>query len=121
MPLDWYARRVVENHVNFHVFNAFPIPEPARDYPLRRRVEEIAGRLAAVDDQYEYWAEEVGVPVGSVSESEKPDLIAELDAAVGILYGLDEQDLHVIYDTFHQGADHSTHRDRVLAHYRRLA
>ena len=29
IPLDWYARRVVETHVNFHLFNAFPVPRPA--------------------------------------------------------------------------------------------
>jgi hypothetical protein len=121
MPLDWYARRVVETHVNFHLFNAFPIPEPERDDPLRRRIEEISGRLAAVNEWYEAWAERVGVPVGSVAEADRPELLAELDAAVALLYGLAEQDLRTIYETFHEGADYSAHRDRVLAHYRRLA
>lgn len=121
MPLDWYARRIVEVQVDFYVINAFPIPEPERDHPLRRCVEEIAGRLAAVDARYEAWAEGVGVPVASVNKSEKPELLAELDAAVALLYGLDEQDLHIIYETFHVGADYSAHQDRVLAHYRRLA
>ena len=26
MILDWYARRVVENHVKFYILNNFPIP-----------------------------------------------------------------------------------------------
>jgi hypothetical protein len=121
MPLDWYARRVVETHVNFHLFNAFPVPDPGRDHPLRRRVEEVAGRLAAVEDWCDSWAKAVGVPIASVSEADKPHLIAELDAAVAVLYGLDEGDLRVIYDTFHEGADYSAHCDRVIAHYRRLS
>ncbi len=121
IPLDWYARRVVETHVNFHLFNGFPIPDPGRDHPVRRRVEEIAGRLAAVNDWYEAWAKEVGVPVGSVPEADKPELLAQLDAAVAILYGLAESDLRVIYDTFHEGADYSAHCARVLVHHRSLS
>lgn len=121
MPLDWYARRVVEVSVNFHLFNAFPIPDPGRGDPIRRRVEELSGRLAAVDESFEVWAEEVGVPVGSVSDAEKPEMLAELDAAVSVLYGLDESDIRVIYDTFHEGADYSARRDLVLEHFRRLS
>ena len=34
IPLDWYARRFVETHVNFYVFNPFPIPRPDRDSVL---------------------------------------------------------------------------------------
>ncbi|SNR82460.1 hypothetical protein SAMN04488107_0068 [Geodermatophilus saharensis] len=121
MPLDWYARRVVETHVNFHVFNGLPIPDPGHDDRHRRRVEEVAGRLAAVDDWYTDWAEAVGVPVGRVTPEERPELLAELDAAVAHLYGLGTDDLRVIYGTFHEGADYSAHRDRVLAHHEKLA
>jgi hypothetical protein len=121
MPLDWCARRVIEITVNFHIFNGLPVPRPDRDHPLRRRVEEIAGRLAAVDGRYAEWAGEVGVPVGSVTDEEKAELLAELDAAVGHLYGLDEDDLKIIYGTFHEGADYSERCERVLVHHRRLA
>jgi len=121
MPLDWYARRVVEVSLNFHIFNGFPIPDPGRTHPVRRRVEQVAGRLAAVNDWYDGWAKEVGVPVCSVAESDKPELLAELDAAVALLYGLDEPDLRIIYDTFHEGANYSEHCERVLVHHRRLS
>lgn len=121
MVLDWYARCWVELHVNFHIFNGLPIPRPGRDDPIRRRVEEIAGRLAAVDDRYAEWADAVEVPVGSVTgEATKASLIAELDAAVAILYGLDEADLRVIYTTFHEGADYSDRLTAVTEHFRRL-
>jgi len=121
IPLDWYARRVVDGHLNFHIFNGLPIPRPDRNDPLRRRVEVIAGRLAAVDDRYSYWASEVGVPVGSVaSDHERADLVAELDAAVALLYGLDASDLRVIYTTFHEGADYSSRLAAVLDHHSRL-
>ncbi|MPZ15673.1 MAG: hypothetical protein GEU73_14835, partial [Chloroflexi bacterium] len=118
IPLDWYARRVVEVNLNFHIFNGFPIPRPARDDPLRRRVENIAGRLAAVDERYDAWAEPVGVPVASVvDEEERLDLIAQLDAAVARLYGLGESDLRHVFETFHAGWDYSARLERVVKHF----
>lgn len=119
IPLDWYARRVVETNLTYNFFNSFPVPRPGRDDPRRRRVEEIAGRLAATDEQFKYWAEAVGVPVGSVaSEQEKQDLIAELDAAVAHLYALDESDVRHIFETFHVGWDYQDRLDAVLAHFK---
>ena len=87
-----------------------------------RRVVDISGRLAAVDERYAEWATEVGVPVGSVTDdATKQDLICELDACVAHLYGLDEDDLAVVYETFHEGADYSERHRAVLAHFRRIA
>lgn len=123
MILDWYARRVVELNMNFHILNSFPVPDssPASD-PVAARVAEIAGRLAAVDDRFSEWAAAVGVPVGSANdEPTKSELIYELDACVARLYGLDETDLEIIYTTFHRGADYSARHQAVLAHFRRLA
>ena len=122
MVLDWYARRVVVLHLTFHVLNNFPIPDVDLDNnPVAQRVVEIAGRLAAVDDRFSGWAEAVGVPVGSVAdEATKQYLIYELDACVAHLYGLDEDDLAVIYKTFHEKTDYSERHRAVLEHFRRL-
>ena len=121
VPFDWYARRVVELNFNFHIFNSCPVPRPQEDDPLRNRVIHLAGRLATVDDRYGNWADQVGVEVASVkTEQEKADLIAELDAAVALLYGLDESDIQVIYDTFHKTIDHLPDIKAVLGHYRNL-
>ena len=121
IPFDWYSRRVVELSFNFHIFNSCPVPCPPVDNTLRKRVIYLAGRLAAVDDRYEDWASQVGVSVASVkSEEEKADLIAELDAAVALLYGLDESDIQIIYRTFHPTTDHLPEIDAVLSHYRNL-
>ena len=121
MVLDWYARRVVEISLTFHLLNNFPIPDADLDNdPVAGRVVEITGRLAAVDERYYEWANEVGVPVGSVTdEAAKQDLICELDACVAHLYGLDEDDLAVVYETFHEGTDYSDRHRAVLAHFRR--
>jgi len=121
MVLDWYARRVVELNFNFHIFNSLPIPDPGEGDPVRDRVVEIAGRLAAVDERFSEWAAEVGVPVGSANdEATKQDLICELDACVAHLYGLDEEDLAVVYDTFSETVDYTERHNTVLAHFRRL-
>ena len=121
MILDWYARRVVELHLTFDILRSFPIPDPHTEIsPVAARLVEIAGRLAAVDDRFAGWAAGVGVPVGSArDEAAKYDLICELDACVAHLYGLDESDLTVIYDTFHEGTDYAERHAAVLEHFRR--
>lgn len=123
MILDWYARRVVELHLTAsHLYN-FPLPQASPSDPIAGRVVEIAGRLAAADERFAEWAAEVGVPVGSANdEAIKQDLIHELDACVAHLYGLDEDDLEVIYTTFDEKRP-DRYRDRlaaVLDHFRRL-
>jgi hypothetical protein len=121
IPLDWYARRFVEVNLNFHILNAFPIPRPDREDSLRKEVVMIAGRLAAADERFSEWAAEVGVPVGSVGPGERDELIARLDAAVALLYGLDEDDLRVIYATFHEGWNFEPCLSAVLDHHRQVA
>ena len=122
MILDWYARRVVELNLNFHILNSLPVPDPGEGHPIRDRVVEIAGRLAAVDERFVEWAAEVGVQVGSANdEVTKQALICELDACVAHLYGLNEDDLAVIYETFSETVDYSEHQKAVLTHFKRLA
>lgn len=124
MICDWYARRVVILNLNFHIFNNIPIPDPAVTPQLAERVIQIAGTLAAVDDRFTSWAAEVGVPVGTATDDNpeyKQALIEELDACVALLYGLDEDDLACLYETFHETTDYSDRHQAVLAHFRRLA
>lgn len=122
MLCDWQSRRIVELHMTFIQIDQLSIPDPGEGHPIRDRVVEIAGRLAAVDGRFAEWAEQVGVPVGSANdEATKQALIYELDACVAHLYGLDEDDLAVIYETFSETVDYSEQQKAVLAHFRRLA
>ena len=121
ITFDWYARRVVELYLTFDIFNSCPVPDFVPENDLHQHIVNLAGRLAAVDDRYGEWAEQVGVEVASVkTEQEKADLIAELDAAVALLYGLDESDIQVIYDTFHKTIGHLPDINAVLSHHRNL-
>jgi len=119
IPFDWAARRWVELNFNFYVMNPLPIPEYTKDSAWAKRVVEASGRLAAVDDRYADWAAAVGVPVGSVTTpSAREDLIAELDALVGLLYGLTEDQVEHVFATFHRGWNFEARLQAVMKHYR---
>jgi hypothetical protein len=120
MPFDWYTRRVVEISLNFHLVNGFPVPRPDRDNPLRREVVQLAGRLAASDERFAQWAESAGVSAGLLVGDAREDAIARLDAAVGLLYDLEEEDLATIYETFHENADYTARWSAVREHFRAL-
>jgi hypothetical protein len=136
LPLDWLARRSVEINVNHHVINGLTIPRidlstgrlldhegasgtNLSDYRgLRDRVVEISGRLAAVDSRFRVWAKKVGVTVGTVqTETEREELIAELDALAFILYGLDEGQVVKVFETFQRGWDYQKRLTQTLAQY----
>ncbi|AFZ73786.1 hypothetical protein [Natronobacterium gregoryi] len=103
--------------LDYYIFNGIPIPRPGRDSTLRQRVVELSGHLAAVDDRYEDWADEVGVDFGPLDEDEKQAKIHELDAVVAHLYGLSRENLQVIFETFHDNWDHEHRMNAVLEHY----
>jgi hypothetical protein len=118
IPLDWYARRFVEVNLNFFIFNPFPIPRPARENKRWQRVVTLAGRLACTDKRFATWAKTVGVECGPLQDGEKQDMIAELDAIVAHLYGLNEKQLVHIFETFHEGWDYEPRLQIVLKHFR---
>jgi hypothetical protein len=121
IPLDWYARRFVETHVNLFIINPFPIPRPSRTHPLWQRAVALAGRLACPDERFAAWATAVGVSFGSLKPEEKQAMIEELDAVVARLYGLEPDQLTHVFDTFHEWPEETqarawaARRDRTLA------
>jgi hypothetical protein len=121
LPLDWFARRFVETHVNFYILNMLPIPRPPRTDPRWKRIVKLAGRLAAPDERFEAWAGQVGVAHGKHSDAKREDMVAELDAQVAHLYGLTEAQVTHVFETFHEGWEGRERLDRVLAHFRPLA
>jgi hypothetical protein len=121
LSLDWYARRFIETAVNFFIFNPLPVPRPPRDNKLWQRVVSLAGRLAAVDDRFADWANAVGVECGPLDANVKSHHIHELDAVVAHLYGLTEQQLVHIFETFHEGWDYAERLDATLKHFRAWA
>ncbi len=118
---DWVARRLVEVNLTAEILTAFPLPIAERMDQRRQRVVEIAARLAAIDDRFAKWAANVGVETGSVkTDSERADLMAELDALVAHLYGLSRDQVDHIFATFHRGWDYKPRLAAVLAHFDRI-
>lgn len=121
LPLDWYARRFVEIHVNYYVFNPLPIPRRASTDPVFKRVVALAGRLAVQDDdRFEEWGAALPVLPEPLEPGEKEHLIHQLDAVVARLYGLEETDLVHIFETFHEGWDYQDRLDSTLKHFQKL-
>jgi len=119
IPLDWYARRFVETNVNFYIFNPFPVPRPRRSNPCWSQVVKLAGRLACPDTRFAPWGKKVGVDVGPIPEERKQEMIAELDAVVAHLYGLSEDQLCHVFETFHEGWDFKERLKTTLDYYRK--
>jgi len=121
IPYDWSIRRWVEMNFTFEILYPSRVPHHKIDTPQGKRLIEVSGRLAAIDDRYRQWAGEVGVGVGTVtSDVEKADLIAEIDALVAILFGLTKEQLVHIFDTFHKGwkdVDRLPRLQKVLNHF----
>lgn len=119
LPFDWYARRWVEIHLTFQILSPMPMPRPDRNHPLRRRIVDLASRLAAVDDRYASWAEVVGAPIGTLlHKPERSGAVFEIDALVALLYELSEDQLEHIFKTFHRGWNYKDRWENVRSHYR---
>lgn len=103
LVFDWYARKFIETAVNFHLLNAFPIPN-IQNKDLEDEIVHLSGKLAAIDVRYTEWASAVGVEIASVkSSTEKQNLIARLDGLVAASYGLNSAQLEYIFSSFHRG------------------
>jgi hypothetical protein len=117
IPFDWCARRFVENHVSFYLLKGLPVPRPERESLLWVRLVELSGRLAASDERFKEWADEVGVDCGQLTKEKRTDLMQEIDAVSAHLYGLSRENLQVVFETFHDNWDHEPRMNAVLEYY----
>lgn len=120
IPVDWWVRRFVEGHVDQEAFESIPVPEMQRASAVRQRVVDISARLATPDVRFAEWASHFDLEPRQLPDDEKADHVAELDAAVSLLYGLSERDVHHIFETFHAGWDCEERLRAVLSHFKRL-
>ncbi|MES2211083.1 MAG: hypothetical protein V4515_13030 [Chloroflexota bacterium] len=121
VAFDWFARRRVERNLNLFILNSLPVPRPTREDPRWRRVVELAARLACIDERYAEFAEATDVVFGPVEPAEKAAMIAELDALVANLYGVDRDELELIFEDFPatEAGVSPGRRAAVLAHFDR--
>jgi hypothetical protein len=124
IPYDWQVRKVVDLNFTFDIVRATTVPIVPLSSPLALRLINRAGSLAAIDKRYAAWAAVVGVSVGGLVEDndDRHDAIAEIDALVAHLYGLNPDELKHIFETFHRGwdaskSDYVDRLNRVMQHY----
>ena len=115
---DWYARLFIEKNVSLFLINCFPIPRPGTNEPIYKKLIELSGRLASVDQRYSEWAKKVGVDYGSLEEDEN-NMIYELDAVVAHLYKLSADDIEH-FETFHKGWQFESRLEATIKFFKKL-
>jgi hypothetical protein len=118
IPLDWFAKKIVELGFNFHLINTLPIPKFDSSSPLVQRAIEISCKLAWQDDRYTEWTRLAGYEVTSkVSSEDFIALSSELDVVMFLLYGLSNEQATYIYENFHPSFDSSTQITLMNVHW----
>ena len=114
---DWYARRWVETKMSFGLLGDFPAPVFDPTNKAHLEVAAFSAGLAAIDKRYAEWANGCNVKYGSISAKNQLTTIINLEARIARLYGLDQEDVTFIYQTFHTGWDYRPELEAVLAHF----
>ncbi|MCY3958060.1 MAG: hypothetical protein OXG65_07175 [Chloroflexi bacterium] len=118
LAFDWLSRRYVELHLNFYVLNMLCFP--SQDNSPWMRIGDRAARLSCVDHRFEEFAAEAGVDCEPLTDVQRNNLRAEIDALVARAYDLTEDELRFIFTDFTENAVSPAYRDQVLGNFERL-
>ena len=109
---DWFARRLVETKMNFEILMALPVPQLGDHLS---RIAQIAGlRTARADKRLEDWATAAGTDMRETTSN--ADLDAELDARIACAYGLSQDHVKSIWETYGPGSSELPDLAKVLAY-----
>ena len=112
LSFDWIVRRYVETNLNFFILNSFTFPPP-NDTPWQR-IGRLAARLSCADERFAEFAAEVGVECGLLTEAQRNDMRAEIDALVASASGLAVDELRFTFTDFTENAVSPAYRRQVL-------
>ena len=118
LPFDWTARRYVETNLNYFILNMLTFPPP--DNTPLERIGELAARLSCVDERFSEFAVEAGVDCGPLTEAQRNDMRAEIDAVVARAYDLTIDELRFIFTDFTENAVSPAYRRQVLEKFEGL-
>lgn len=104
--------------MNFFILNSLTFP-PSEDTPWER-IGKLAARLSCVDDRFAEFAAEAGVECGPLTDAERDDMRAEVDALVARAYGLTLDELRFIFSDFTVRAVTTAYREQVLSKFESL-
>ena len=117
-PFDWLARRYVETNLTYFILNSLTFPPP--DNTPWEQIGSLAARLSCVDDRFVKFAAEAGVECGPLTDAERDDMRAEVDALVARAYGLTADELGFVFTDFTEKAVSAVYRERVLDKFESL-
>ena len=115
---DWLARRYVETNLNYFILNMLTFPRP--DNTPWQDIGRSAARLSCVDDRFAEFAAQAGVECGSLTDAQRSDMRAEIDALVAHAYDLTEDQLRFIFTDFTENAISPAYRKQVLEKFESL-
>ncbi len=118
IPFDWQARRSVETTLNYFILNGLTFPPPGNT-PWQR-IGELAARLSCVDERFAGFAAEAGVEWGPLTNAQRSDMRAEIDALAAHAYGLTEDELRFIFTDFTENAVSPAYRQLTLEKFEGL-
>lgn len=138
-PLDYVAKQKIANvNLNFFIVEQLPIFSPDfysekcpwdKKQTLEKWISERVLKLTCTSDDMRPLAEAAGFKEGvhKWKENERAELMAELDAAYFLLYGIEREDVEYILSTFSgSGTENDglfkpgSPFERVLRHYDQL-
>ena len=118
IPFDWIARRYVETNLNYFILDMLTFPLPRET--SWERIGTLAARLSCLDERFAEFAAEAGVECGPLTDAQRDDMRAEIDALVARAYGLTEDELRFIFTDFTENAVSPAYRQLVLERFEGL-
>lgn len=105
------------NYSHF-IMNMLTLPQP--DSTPWQRIGSLAARLSCVDERFAEFAAEANVACGPLTNTQRHNLRAEIDALVARSYDLTEDELRFIFTDFTENAVPLAYREQVLEKFESL-
>lgn len=118
LVFDWQVRRFAEHHLNFFTLENLRVPD--LDERDAARISRIAARLSCVDTRFADFARGTGVVLGPTTPDDHDALRAEIDAVVARAYGLNREELELVFADFRLDAVTSRYRELVRERFAAL-
>ena len=118
ITFDWLGRRYIEANANYFIFNSLTFPP--QDHTPWQRIGKLAARLSCLDNRFAAFAAKAGVEYGPLTDAQRSDQRAEIDALVARAYGLTEDELRFIFTDFTENAVSPAYRRLVLEKFEGL-
>ena len=112
LSFDWLTRRYVEIQLNFFILEILFFPIQINT-PWKI-IGKLASRLSCIDDRFTEFAVNTGVECGPLTDIERNDLKATIDAKVALAYGLTKDHLRFVFTDFSKKLVSDAYRKLVL-------